>query len=188
MIKVKITDPKKSKAIPVTQTSEQRIKWESSGPAESFELEVLGSSGNPSLQFTLEGQRTRQKLTTLPPGRYTIRLRAIHRSGEISQPGEWEETFFDVIQTEAGQLSPTDVSAKLIPHTKPPQLLIQWKKSPAPQYQVRITSDGEEATILRSSKSKIKVPAPKSGTSNISICALDSNLRVRGCAPDVKFP
>ena len=140
------------------------------------------------MRFILEGTRSRQKLTTLPPGRYAVRLRGIAGSGDKALAGEWAESFFDVIQTEAGQMAPTEVKASLYTKEKPSKLLIQWKKSPAPQYQVRVISAGEPATILRSKKSKVILPAPKSGTATVSLCALDANLHIRGCAPDVNVP
>ena len=185
---VKLLEPKKGTQIPVSAIGEKRIAWIVKSPANTLEIEVLGSSGNPSLRFILEGTRSRQKLTTLPPGRYAVRLRGIAGSGDKALAGEWAESFFDVIQTEAGQMAPTEVKASLYTKEKPSKLLIQWKKSPAPQYQVRVISAGEPATILRSKKSKVILPAPKSGTATVSLCALDANLHIRGCAPDVNVP
>ena len=117
-----------------------------------------------------------------------MRLRGITGSGEKALAGDWSESFFDVIQTEAGQMAPTEVKATINTSEQPPKLIIQFKKSPAPQYQVRVISPGEPATILRSKKPKIILPAPKSGTATVSVCALDANLHIRGCAPDVNVP
>jgi hypothetical protein len=185
---VKILEPKKGILIPVSAIAEKRVAWSVTAPADSLELEVLGSSGNPSLRFTLDGKRSRQKLTPLPPGRYAVRLRGITGSGEKSLAGDWSESFFDVIQTEAGQMAPTEVKATLDKTDKPSKLFIQWQKSPARQYQVRVISAGEPATIIRSKKPKVVLTAPKSGTATISVCALDANLHIRGCAPDINVP
>jgi hypothetical protein len=117
-----------------------------------------------------------------------VRLRGIAGSGDSALAGEWAESFFDVIQTEAGQMAPTEVKGTLDSKETPSKLVIQWRKSPAPKYQVRVISAGEPATIIRAKKSKVVLPAPKSGKATISVCALDANLHIRGCAPDVSIP
>ena len=185
---VKLLEPKKGAEIPVSAIAERRITWSVTKRADTLELEVLGSAGNPSLRFTLEGTRSRQKLTTLPPGRYAVRLRGISGKEENAVASEWTERFFDVIQTEAGQMAPTAVKAALNTTGNPMKLIIQFKKSPAPQYQVRVISAGEPATIIRTKKPKVVLPAPKSGQATVSVCALDANLHIRGCAPDVSVP
>jgi FecR protein len=185
---LKIVEPHKSAQIPISAVAEQRVRWQSSGQAESLELQIVGSSGNPSLQFAPAGSRTRQKLSLLPPGRYTVKLRAILGSGTAKRYGDWYESFFDVIQTEVGQLAPTDVSAKFAKPNNHSEIVIQWKKSAAPLYRVKVTGMNEASMVQVVNKSKITLAAPKSGSATISICALDANRQIRGCAPDIKWP
>jgi hypothetical protein len=182
---VELVSPKKESEVAVSDVSEQRIVWKTKGPATSFELDVLGSSGNPSLHFTLEGHRTRQKLKALPPGRYAVRLRATIDHETVTP---WVESFFDVIQTEAGQLAPSDVTFSANPKQAPGKILIQWKKSSAPFYQLRVLSPGAPALIERLDKSQALIPAPKGGKASVSICALDANGHIRGCAPELTVP
>ncbi len=177
--------PKKESQVAISDVSELRIVWKTKGPARSFELDVLGSAGNPSLQFSLEGHRTRQRLKPLPPGRYSVRLRANISEGQFTP---WVETFFDVIQTEAGQLAPTDVTFTANPQQAPGKILIKWQKSTAPFYQVRVQPAGESARIERVNKSQVLIPLPKSGKAVVSICALDANGHIRGCAPEISVP
>ena len=184
-VTIHLIAPKKESEVAITDVAELRVIWQVKGQPASFELEVLGSIGNPSMHFTLDGHRTRQKLKALPPGRYSVRLRAQLSTDQFTP---WAETFFDVIQTEAGQLAPTDISFDVNPQKFKGKIMIVWKKSAAPSYQVRVQSPGELAVIQRVRKSQIVIPMPKNGNAMVSICALDANGHIRGCAPEILVP
>jgi hypothetical protein len=184
-LNLKLLAPLKNAEIAVNDMAEQRAIWRANGVATAYELNIIGSAGNPSLHFKLEGHRTRQKLALLPPGRYSVQLRAGVGDGEFTP---WVESFFDVVQTEVGQLAPTDVTLNTNPDRAPGQILVTWKKSAAPIYQVRVQSPGEPALIKRVKRSKILIPAVKRGQALLSVCALDAQGHIRGCAPEVVLP
>ena len=186
--KISLTAPAKESKFTVKDVSTERIRWTTSGTVDSIDLDILGSSGNPSMQFTLNGDRTRRRLPELPPGRYTVRIRANAGSGNVKASSPWSETFFDVIQTIPGQLAPTDVKVKVSKYRQKNYLLINWEKSSARHYQVTVQSDQMPATILKSEKAKVATVMPKSGKASVVVCALDANQQVRGCAQEVKVP
>ncbi len=185
---VKLILPHKGLEIPFSKIAEQRIQWLATGQPESFELDILGSSGNPSLHFTLLGHRTRQKLQLLPPGRYSVRMRAVTGKDEAKVTGEWADSFFDVIQTEIGQLSPQNVRYERITISKNSVINVNWDKGAAPQYRVKMMAINEPATIVITKKQKVSLRAQTSSKVVISVCALDANKQIRGCAPDVSIP
>jgi hypothetical protein len=180
--------PHKGVEIPFSMISEQRVQWKATGSPESFELDILGSAGNPSLHFTLLGHRTRQKLMLLPPGRYTVRIRTTTGVAPAQVSSDWVESFFDVVQTEAGQLSPQNIEYKVTSVNKRSVITVIWDKGPAPQYQIKMTAASLPTTLILTKRHKATLKLPESGNASISVCALDANKRVRGCAPDIHIP
>lgn len=186
--KIKLIEPAEGASIPVEGITEQRVHWSTTGDVDSIDLEILGSSGNPAKQFTLEGDRTRRRLPALPPGRYTVRVRANGSRGDATASSPWAETFFDVVQTEAGQLAPSDVKVSTTKKGSVPYILVEWSKSTAPRYQVTLITDDAPAKVARTTKSQVLLNFPKDPVKEIEVCALDANLQVRGCAPKVEEP
>jgi hypothetical protein len=186
--KIKIVEPTEGLSIPVESLTEQRVHWSATGDVDSIDLEILGSSGNPAKQFTLEGDRTRRRLPALPPGRYTVRVRANGIRDDVTASSAWAETFFDVVQTEPGQLAPSDVKVSTTKKGNTPYILIEWSKSTAPRYQVTMTTSDAPAKVARTTKSQVLLNMPKDTVKDIEVCALDANLQVRGCAPKIEEP
>jgi hypothetical protein len=185
---IRLIEPKEGASISVDALTEQRVYWETKGDVDSIDLEILGSSGNPAKQFTLEGDRTRRRLPALPPGRYTVRVRANGSQGDVTASSPWAETFFDVVQTEAGQLAPTDIKVSTTKKGSVSYILVEWSKSAAPRYQVTLTTAESPAKVARTIKSQVMLNIPKDPVTGIEVCALDANLQVRGCAPKVENP
>ena len=180
--------PHKGVDIPFSTISEQRVQWKTTGSPKSFELEVVGSAGNPSLHFTPLGHRTRQKLILLPPGRYTVRIRTISGVDPAQITSEWVESFFNVVQTEIGQLSPQNIHHEITTVKKRSVITVLWDKGPAPHYQVKMTAVGLPATLILTKRHKAVLNLPLSVKASISVCALDANKQVRGCAADISSP
>jgi hypothetical protein len=185
---LKIVEPASGAKVPVDFVADQRIQWTTKGQVDSIDLEIFGSSGNPVKQYTLEGDRTRRRLPALPPGRYTVRVRANGIRGDDTASSPWAETFFDVVQTESGQLAPSDIKVSKSMKGDVPYLLIEWSRSQAPRYQVTVRASDAAVKVARTTKSQVLLNMPENPIQDIEVCALDANLQVRGCAPKVEDP